>query len=97
MKVRHALTLAAMLAVLTTTARADEPTDREILRKAAIKWAGINCDKLVTDADFQAAIDFTNALPSETAASALSGVRSMISASEDTKAACLEVKDLLGN
>lgn len=92
MKCRTAIFSALALVSASHAAHADTTE----FRMTVIKWAGINCGKLVSDKDFQAALDYADQIGPEKAANALRGVRYYLDTDEGREAACKRAKETLG-
>lgn len=86
---------AVVFASASGSAGAAGPTDDEIIMMTTIKWAGLNCGKLIPSEHFQSAMKFTNELDDETAASALRRVRATMDKAASREVACQAVVDAL--
>ncbi|UYZ08532.1 hypothetical protein CFBP5507_05900 [Agrobacterium salinitolerans] len=72
-----------------------EPSDDEIMSMTALKWAGMNCGKMISDSDYQAALDYTNKLDPEKSAFAMRRLKAMVSKASNRDVACKSIIDAM--
>ena len=87
--------LIAIASLLAAGQAIAEPSDDEIMSMTAIKWAGMNCGKLISDSDYQTALAFTNKLDPKKSAFAMRRLKAMVSKASSREIACQSIVDAM--